>query len=92
MFSGDTLARNEVVILKNPDLPPSIDNLVKMSISDMLNSGISSKKQGRRKRFKQETCEEIIERYIFGNYTYSQLAELFDCSTVTIQKIVKEEY
>lgn len=88
MFSDDTLDRKDVVILKDLNKGPSIDNLVKIPLSQWHKSG----KKGRSKQFDEQACEDIIERYLFGNYTYSQLAKLFNCSTVTISKIVNNSY
>ncbi len=89
MFVSNDLTRKDVVIVRNAAKPPSVKNISKLSISKWQHINSTP---GRKKKFDEETCDEIACRYLFSRATVFDLSLMFGCSKQTIYRIVNNEY
>ena len=89
MFSGRQLRKNEVVSFKDGDSSNiSFDNLEVIQKKELL-----ADHKGRSWKFSESQQEAIRKVYdIIPGATYANLAEAFDCSSNTIQKIINKQY
>lgn len=89
MFSGKQLAKNEVVTFKDGNSSNiSFDNLAVIKKKELLQDTC-----GRSWKFTEK--EEKIIRKLYSEIpgiTYAKLSDIFECSSNTIQKIIKKQY
>lgn len=91
MFSGKKLSRTDVVALKDISKKCSFDNLEVIKIKDVVDKNVKNGTHGRQPKFTKEEAIKIIEENKEG-YSDVELTKKYDCSLVTIQKILNRNY
>lgn len=93
MFSGDELQSGEVITFKNGNsYNCSFDNLVKGNLNGYFAGLHHIRSSGRKRLFSETDVQRIKKEYHSRGFNYKQLGARYNCSAVTIQKIICGTY